>query len=108
MPSVPPSLAKQASKALREPVPIPSSAFAALVAIERKPDDEAKAQVTNDVKAEVFQSIGPPWKPGIGQDAFGGHVLAQSAYAASKTVPKQLVIHVGSIFSPFSTLVVLE
>lgn len=44
---------------------------------------------------ETFQSVSLPFSPGAGQRAFGGHVFAQSAYAASKTVKKGFVIHVS-------------
>lgn len=87
MPSVPRSLQQK---------PKPPSAFAALIAVERKLDNESKGQTESDIKVELFQSLAPPWKPELGQDAFGGHVFAQSAYAASKTVPKQFVIHVSA------------
>ncbi|KAJ9248842.1 hypothetical protein DTO207G8_4372 [Paecilomyces variotii] len=42
---------------------------------------------------ETFQSVSLPFSPGAGQRAFGGHVFAQSAYAASKTVKRGFVIH---------------
>jgi hypothetical protein len=70
-------------------------AFAKLIAVERVPDAETKAQAYSDVKVEVFQSISRPWAPTLAKNAFGGHVCAQSAYAASKTVPEGLVIHVS-------------
>ncbi|KAF4207163.1 hypothetical protein CNMCM8927_003734 [Aspergillus lentulus] len=44
-------------------------------------------------KVERFQSLAAPYPPGMGGMAFGGHVYAQSAYAASKTVDKGFVIH---------------
>ncbi|GIJ83827.1 hypothetical protein Asppvi_002657 [Aspergillus pseudoviridinutans] len=44
-------------------------------------------------KVERFQSLAAPYPPGMGEMAFGGHVYAQSAYAASKTVGKGFVIH---------------
>lgn len=46
-------------------------------------------------KVERFQSLAAPYPPGMGGMAFGGHVYAQSAYAASKTVDKGFVIHVS-------------
>lgn len=45
-------------------------------------------------KIERFRSLAIPYNPGQGTRSFGGHVYAQSAYAASKTVGQGLVIHV--------------
>jgi acyl-CoA thioesterase II len=47
-------------------------------------------------KIERFRSLAAPFPPGEGTRSFGGHVYAQSAYAASKTVERGLVIHVSS------------
>ncbi|KAL3456885.1 thioesterase-like superfamily-domain-containing protein [Aspergillus heterothallicus] len=71
----------------------PPLSFAELMAL--KPLDTGKVIVNSDVleRIERFESIAPPYRPGIGTRAFGGHVYAQSAYAASKTVSKGLVIH---------------
>ncbi|KKK22077.1 hypothetical protein P175DRAFT_0499255 [Aspergillus ochraceoroseus IBT 24754] len=44
-------------------------------------------------KVDRFESITPSYAPGPGTRAFGGHVYAQSAYAASKTVAKGFVVH---------------
>ncbi|KAI9872276.1 MAG: hypothetical protein M1830_001828 [Pleopsidium flavum] len=41
----------------------------------------------------TFRSIARPWSPGNGDRAFGGHVYAQAAYAASQTVGKGFVVH---------------
>lgn len=40
-----------------------------------------------------FQSTMAPFQPASAPGVFGGHVLAQSAYAASKTVPNEYVCH---------------
>lgn len=42
----------------------------------------------------TYQSIARPWSPGNGNRAFGGHVYAQAAYAAAKTVGAGFAIHV--------------
>lgn len=49
---------------------------------------------TEPEKIERFRSLATPFNPGQGTRSFGGHVYAQSAYAASKTVSQGLVIHV--------------
>ena len=49
------------------------------------------------VKEGVFRSIAPAWPPGDGTTTFGGHVYAQAAYAASKTVGKGLHLHVCTL-----------
>ena len=46
-----------------------------------------------------FESAAPAYSPGGFTRAYGGHVFAQSAYAASKTVREKFVIHVGTFFS---------
>jgi hypothetical protein len=43
-----------------------------------------------------FESMAPAYSPGGFNRAFGGHVFAQSGYAASKTVREGFVIHVGT------------
>ncbi|KAL4888718.1 thioesterase-like superfamily-domain-containing protein [Aspergillus ambiguus] len=62
----------------------------------------ANANPDEPEKVERFQSLAQPFPPGEGERAFGGHVYAQSAYAASKTVPKGFVIHdmTGSFILP--------
>jgi len=46
-----------------------------------------------------FESKAPAYSPGGFKRAYGGHVFAQSGYAASKTVREGFVIHVGTSFS---------
>lgn len=46
-------------------------------------------------RIERFRSLATPYPPGQGTRAFGGHVYAQSAYAASKTVRPGFVVHVS-------------
>jgi acyl-CoA thioesterase len=43
---------------------------------------------------DTYRSIAPAWAPGDGNRAFGGHVYAQAAYAAGRTVPKGMMLHV--------------
>lgn len=42
-----------------------------------------------------FRSLVRAYKPAISRGVFGGHVLAQSCYAASKTVPNGKICHVS-------------
>jgi acyl-CoA thioesterase len=50
-------------------------------------------------KVEHFQSIAPPFAPFSKHAAFGGHVYAQSAYAASQTVDKGFILHVSVLIN---------
>lgn len=43
-----------------------------------------------------FMSLNPAFEPG-GGSAFGGHVYAQSVYAASMTVEEEMVVHVSGM-----------
>lgn len=45
---------------------------------------------------ERFRALMAPYRPDDFRAAYGGHVYAQSAYAASKTVRKDFVLHVRS------------
>lgn len=45
-----------------------------------------------EVDRDTFDSVTPAWPPQM--RAFGGHVYAQAAYAASKTVAGGMFIHV--------------
>ncbi|KAF9885113.1 hypothetical protein FE257_000753 [Aspergillus nanangensis] len=66
--------------------------FVNLMSLKRL-DDPKNTNPDEPEKAERFQSIYQPFPPGEGNRAFGGHVYAQSAYAASKTVGKGFFIH---------------
>lgn len=66
--------------------------FAGLMGLKRLPSPSPT--VEEPEKIERFQSLARPFPPGEGDRSFGGHVYAQSAYAASKTVKKGFVIHV--------------
>lgn len=70
-------------------------AFVDLMALKQLPSPSHLPGIAHDEpeKIERFQSLAAPYPPGEGQMAFGGHVYAQSAYAASKTVDKGFVIH---------------
>ena len=74
-------------------VPPPLS-FANLMAL--KPLGNAEVPPSQPEKVELFQSLAVPFAPGSRGVAFGGHVYAQSAYAASKTVKAGFVIHVSA------------
>lgn len=60
-------------------------------------DEMVLSSEENPDALEAFQSIALAWAPGAGQTAFGGHVYAQAAWAASRTVGKGLVVHVRSV-----------
>ncbi|OJJ49829.1 hypothetical protein ASPZODRAFT_89357 [Penicilliopsis zonata CBS 506.65] len=82
------------------------AAFAELMSLERLDDVEVSMDPDshNHVKEkiEIFRSKAMPYPPGNGGRAFGGHVYAQAAYAASKTVERGLVINdmTGSFILP--------
>lgn len=72
-------------------------AFVELMALERLEDSEASQSSSSaPEKVERFRSLATPFPPGEGNRSFGGHVFAQSAYAASKTVGKGFLVHVSS------------
>ncbi|OJZ88309.1 hypothetical protein ASPFODRAFT_43962 [Aspergillus luchuensis CBS 106.47] len=66
------------------------SSWAELMALRRLPNPPSSSTTE---PTERFESIAPPYPPGEGTRAFGGHVYAQAAYAASQTVEKGFVIH---------------
>ena len=71
------------------------SSFVELMALARLEDAEVlHAGANKPEKMEQFRSLATPFPPGEGTRSFGGHVYAQSSYAASKTVEKGFVIHV--------------
>lgn len=72
--------------------------FVKLMTLERLdgPTNNNNPSDGEDEKIERFRSLAVPYAPGAGVRAFGGHVYAQSAYAASKTVKSGFVIHVSS------------
>lgn len=77
--------------------------FVKLMALERLEDTEIPhANSTEPEKIERFRSLAAPFPPGEGSRSFGGHVYAQSAYAASKTVGKGFVVHVCYCRNPYS------
>jgi hypothetical protein len=43
---------------------------------------------------KTFRSIALAWAPGALTTAFGGHVYAQAAWAASRTVRSGMIVHV--------------
>ncbi|OJJ73743.1 hypothetical protein ASPBRDRAFT_194666 [Aspergillus brasiliensis CBS 101740] len=79
---------------MHDPTSNPSpSSFAELMALRRLPNPPSSDSSSTTEPTERFESIAPPYPPGEGTRAFGGHVYAQSAYAASQTVDKGFVIH---------------
>lgn len=73
--------------------------FIELMALERLDDDCKSSDIPTSDKqeeVEVFRSLATPFPPGESFMTFGGHIYAQSAYAASKTVDKGFVINVSS------------
>lgn len=73
------------SSGLTAPLP-----FYKLMALEAT---ELPLKMRSDALA-TFKSIARAWAPGMGSTAFGGHVYAQAAWAASKTVVEGMIIHV--------------
>lgn len=67
--------------------------FIELMALERL--DDGPENVHGPEKIEHFSSLASPFPPGETTMAFGGHVCAQSAYAASQTVESGFVINVS-------------
>lgn len=73
--------------------------FVGLMALERLEDTAQSHPGSNEPeRIERFRSLAAPFPPGEGNRSFGGHVYAQSAYAASKTVEKGFVVHVSPRF----------
>ncbi|KAJ5582208.1 Acyl-CoA thioesterase [Penicillium sp. DV-2018c] len=69
-------------------------AFVELMALEQLEDTTLSHPDTPEPeKVQRFRSLAKPYNPGHGPRSFGGHVYAQSAYAASKTVSPGFVIH---------------
>jgi acyl-CoA thioesterase len=78
-----------------EDEPTSPRAFVELMALERLEDTTISHPDTAEPeKIQRFRSLAKPYNPGHGPRSFGGHVYAQSAYAASKTVAQGFVIHV--------------
>lgn len=72
-----------------------ANSFVELMALERLEGTEASHfKASESERIERFRSLAAPYPPGHGNRSFGGHVYAQSAYAASKTVAKEFVVHV--------------
>ncbi|KAJ6120612.1 hypothetical protein N7523_004892 [Penicillium sp. IBT 18751x] len=68
--------------------------FLQLMALERLDDGAVSyAGAVEPEKTERFRSVATPYPPGMSNRSFGGHVYAQSAFAASKTVGKGFVVH---------------
>lgn len=71
--------------------------FVELMALEQLEEISISHPDTADPeRIERFRSLATPYPPGQGTRAFGGHVYAQSAYAASKTVRPGFVVHVSA------------
>ncbi|KAJ5902074.1 hypothetical protein N7495_002602 [Penicillium taxi] len=67
--------------------------FVELMALESLGVDKSHSSGDGTEEIEKFRSLAAPYPPGQGSRSFGGHVYAQSAYAASKTVGEMFVIH---------------
>lgn len=64
--------------------------FAQLMSVEPVNFSQEKQQ---DDSPRYFKSLLTPYRPIISRGVFGGHVMAQSCYSASKTVPPGYVCH---------------
>jgi acyl-CoA thioesterase II len=82
----------------------PRLSFAELMALKPLGTIDSIVNPNEPEKVELFESLAAPYRPGLGARSFGGHVYAQTAYAASKTVSKGMVIHV----SPTTLLILVE
>ncbi|KAL5366116.1 thioesterase-like superfamily-domain-containing protein [Aspergillus floccosus] len=71
----------------------PALSFADLMSLKQLDSPSSSTNPDEPEKIERFRSLAKPFPPGEGERAFGGHVYAQTAYAASKTVPRGFVIH---------------
>jgi len=69
--------------------PNASTSFLELMALEKVPGKEA-----------TYMSKTPAWASGGAWNAFGGHVYAQSAWAAAQEVTEGLVVHVWHTADP--------
>ena len=49
------------------------------------------------IDGKTFRSTASPFSPGDAKRAYGGHVYAQAAWAASQTVDHGFIIHVCRI-----------
>lgn len=72
--------------------------FAQLMALDPV-SEQQQTTASDSEKVEIFRSRAVPFAPGDTFRTFGGHVFAQSAYAASKTVERELVLHVICLLS---------
>jgi hypothetical protein len=72
------------------------ASFAKLMALRQMSTEEAPIDGSSAPTEKVvrFCSLSKPFSPGSGGRAFGGHVYAQAAYAASKTVGVGFNLHV--------------
>jgi acyl-CoA thioesterase len=56
----------------------------------------------SQIAEDIFNSTTPAWPPSVPpaspRKAFGGHVYAQAAWAASQTVARDMFIHVCNSF----------
>jgi len=75
----------------------------------RKPITWAQQMKLEKINDTTFRSLsGTPYASFVNRNgeerprAYGGHVYAQAAYAASKTIPDGFIIHVGI---PFWTVI---
>ena len=67
--------------------------FVELMALDPVPEQQQNLPGESE-RSERFRSRAVPFPPGDGFMAFGGHVYAQSAYAASRTVKSGFFVHV--------------
>ena len=81
-----------------DPSELSPEPFIELMALERiddSPDSSSGFTADGNEKIERFRSLAAPFPPAEGTMAFGGHVYAQSTWAACQTVEKGFVVHVS-------------
>ena len=66
-------------------------------AAQVRPMSFKRVMALERVEDDVFRSIAPAGPIGDSTTAFGGHVYAQAAYAAGKTVRKGMHLHVCTL-----------
>lgn len=81
-----------------DPSELSPEPFIELMALERigVSHDNSSGNISDgNEKVEHFRSLAAPFPPAEGTMVFGGHVYAQSAWAACQTVEKGFVVHVS-------------
>ncbi|KAK7205285.1 thioesterase-like superfamily-domain-containing protein [Myxozyma melibiosi] len=68
---------------------------------DHPPSDFAQLIALTRISPSHFRSVAQPFRPGAARGVFGGHLLAQSLYAASLTVPLRSGLVCNSLQAQF-------